>query len=237
MFMLATTEGAAIESVALITGGATVLAAVIVAGVAAFTTNARLAKQIEDGRERQERELDAAGERQARELTAEADRQKQTLRADRRRQTAALAHDRELADVADLRAVLDEATLGIEQASDARIKASTQLAPVPAFAPTTMAERAKDAERKLDAARAAISPALARVKVRLGPDDEIARSFDALDGALLDMATCALLLRHAETDSERESERADLEDAGDQFRDSAAAFLAAAVKRAGTTSV
>jgi hypothetical protein len=80
---------ASAEGVAFITGIATVGGAVILAGVAAFTTNKRLTKQIIAERERQERDLAAAAKRQREELDARTDGQRRQL-----------DHARELADLA-----------------------------------------------------------------------------------------------------------------------------------------
>jgi hypothetical protein len=87
---------ASAEWVALIGAGATITAAAILAGVAAVTTNGRLTQQILAESEKQQRELAHDQERQQRDLT----------------------HARELADLADLRVLLDEAAVALDRSED-----------------------------------------------------------------------------------------------------------------------
>jgi hypothetical protein len=219
VLILATSDG-----VAFITAVATLGAAVVLAGITAATTNNRLVKQLEDGRERQERSLNAEADRQRRALDAEAERQR-----------AALAHARELADISDLRAILDEATLAIDQAIEARIQSAVRMTVRRGDTPEKVRERITDAEEKLDAARAAVAPSLARLRVRLGDEDALAKSVEEVDHSLLDMASDALLMRATSTmDEERETYRVSFDEHAEQFRKATQQFLASAVERAGT---
>ena len=89
---------ASAEAVAEITAGGTILAAVIIAVLAAWT----------------------AGRRQKRQLDAEGKRQAATLAHGREVATLSLSAERALADLADLRKLLDEAAVALDGARDAR---------------------------------------------------------------------------------------------------------------------
>jgi hypothetical protein len=209
------------EGVAFVTGGATVIAALVLGGLAAWTADHRLKQQIADSGTRQERELAQAGDRQKKELDAEAERQ-----------TATLTHARELADLADLRSVLDDATLAIHNATEARIKATTWLHGRPGATDEELVERSESAEQVLDEARALVGPVLARLEVRLGSDDPITQLFDSIDSRLLDMATSALLLRRT-SGEEGEAQRVEFDREVSEFDKAARAFPDAVVERVG----
>src|SRR4051794_38796809 len=94
VFKLADAEG-----VAFITGGATVIAALFLGGLAAWAADKRLTKQIADSGTRQQRELAEAGRRQERELAADGERQERELAERTAEQKRQLDHARNLADL------------------------------------------------------------------------------------------------------------------------------------------
>ncbi len=91
------------EAIALISAGATVLAAIILGGIAAWTSDLRLRKQ----------------------LKAEEDRQRATLKHNRELSEATLANNRELADLDDLRSLFDEAAVALDATEDTMVTAET----------------------------------------------------------------------------------------------------------------
>jgi hypothetical protein len=133
------------EGVAFITGGATIIAAVILGGLAAWTAE--------------------------------------------RRQAAALAHDRELADLADLRSLLDEAAVALNRADDGRAASEVRFTERPAHMPDETMNEVRDAGRALFTLRE-------RLYVRLGREDPMARSFASATTALLSMWHAARSLQH-----------------------------------------
>jgi hypothetical protein len=211
MFVLASAEG-----VAGITAAATLTATLVLAGITALTTNSRLTKQI----------------------NAEADRQERALAADSERQAAALAHDRELADIADLRAVLDEATLVMGKVIEALLIASREIdaAADRGELLASRRERSAEAGRVVDAARVPVPTLLARLVVRLGPTVPITESLSRADQAMKDMISATRLVASACTDEDCERHRASYHEAERRFGFSAGAFLLAGVARAGVVA-
>lgn len=201
--------------VALITAIATVVGAAILAGVAAITTNKRLTKQITAERERQERDLVAATERQRGEFDARTDGQRRQL-----------GHARELADLADLRKLLDEAAVALNDAIDA----SHRLDITAAQHGTSLPDDAGDEAAALGRLLVTLH---ARLQVRLGQDDPIAARLDDASNAIWNS------WRHAratpeEISSEQIERRARMRDAWRALNASNEAFLAAAAERVGT---
>lgn len=95
--------GRGVEQALVAIGGA-----IIVALITAVTTDRRLARQLDAEAKRQERAIEAQEQRQTTELEA----------ADERHR-AALGAERDLADLADERALLDEIAVAIYRANDA----------------------------------------------------------------------------------------------------------------------
>jgi hypothetical protein len=210
MLVLASAEG-----VALITGIATVVGAAILAGVAAVTTNKRLTKQITAERERQERDIVASAERQREELDARTDGQRRQL-----------DHARELADLADLRKLLDEAAIALNDAIDA----SHRLDVAAAQHGTSLPDDAGDESAALGRLLVTLH---ARLQVRLGQHDPIAARFDDASKAMWDSWLHARATPE-ETSSELMERRAHMRDAWRGLNVSNEAFLAAAAERVGT---
>jgi hypothetical protein len=190
-------------------------AAGILAGVAAWTTNKRLTKQIKDSGQRQERELMADAERQQRELDARTEGQMRQL-----------AHARELADLADLRTLLDEAAVALNEAGEARIEVTVSFTEHGVTMPAAAKDKLKDCGR-------ALYPLLVRLHVRLGEQNAIARSFSDATAAVL--STWWQVSSFEDDDAvtlkeKREQVRADLK----TFTAASLAFTKSAVERAGT---
>jgi hypothetical protein len=203
------------EWVALIGAAATVISAAILAGVAAVTTNGRLRKQLKDAGERQQRELRADAERQQRELDARTVGQKRQL-----------DHARALADLADLRALLDEAAVVLNEAVDA----SHRLQVVAAERGSSLAH---DAGNEVAEQGRRLVTLQARLQVRLGEGDPVALRFDESCKAVWDSWRYASP-NPDETGSELIERRKQMRDTWGGLNTSLNAFLAAAVKRAGT---
>jgi uncharacterized membrane protein YccC len=215
MLVVATAEGGA-EGVAFITGAATIVAAAILAGVAAVTTNNRLTKQIKDAGERQERELAEAGKRQKRELKAEA-----------KRQAAALAHARELADFADLRSLLDEAAVALNYAEEARAGLELSFTEHGRKVPPEPLHSAKESGRGLFVLRE-------RLYVRLGKAHAIAQRFHEATTALLTTWQAVSSLEEDDDPTAVKASRDRIIAAHRSFERAFDGFTEAAVERAGT---
>ncbi len=203
------------EWVALIGAAATIIAAAILAGVAAVTTNRRQTKGLKDAGERQERELTADAERQRRELNARAEEQKRQLN-----------HARELSDLADLRQLLDEAAAALNDAVDA----SHRLHVAAGEHGSSLAHNPRDEVANYGRRLVTLN---ARLQVRLGKDDPVTVHFDEGCNAIWES------WRHAspdpeETSTERIERRKQMRDSWQALNTSLDVFLAAAVTRAGT---
>lgn len=203
------------EWVVLTGAAATIIAAAILAGVAAVTTNRRQTKALKDAGERPERELTADAARQRRELTARAEEQKRQL-----------SHARELADLADLRQLLDEAAAALNDAVDASHRLDVAAGEHGSSLAHDAGDEVADHGRRLVTLNA-------RLQVRLGKDDPVAVHFDEGCNAMWKS------WQHArpdpeETPTERSERRKQMRDAWQALNTSLDAFLAAAVTRAGT---
>jgi HAMP domain-containing protein len=224
MFVLATDA----EGVAFITGAATVIAAVVLGGLAAWTADRRLGRQIADSGRRQERELAEAGRRQERELAADAERQQREEVARTEGQGRQLGHARELADLADLRALLDEAAVAIHEGAEAVHETLTRFSEHGRNLPSEY--RDKVAER----GRAIVS-LLSRLQVRLGLNYPIVEHFGALSIAAWNAWRETTPL-DADEPGETAKRFAALRTAGEEFDKAADLFVEAAVARFGTVT-
>jgi hypothetical protein len=125
MLVLASAEG-----VAGTTASATVVAALIIAGITARTTN--------------------------------------------RRQREALNHDRELADLADLRKLLDDAAIAIDAARSARQDAEVRVRMIGMDSPPSLREKlAREAQKVIHDGEGPLRTLTAGLRVRLGSGDPI----------------------------------------------------------------
>lgn len=143
-----------------------------------------------------------------------------------RRQRESLKHDRELADLADLRKLLDEAAVALNDAGEARAEVDVSFTEHGPNMPAAPKDKLKDSGH-------ALFPLLVRLHVRLGAKNAITTHFSAAVDALLNTwrevsyfeDDDAVILKE-----KRASIRADLT----TFTASSIAFTKAAVERAGT---
>lgn len=188
---------ASAEAVAGITAGATLLGALGVAFVT-IRTNAKR-------------------------LVAESERQLRDLAAESERQAATLAHSRALADLDDLRRLLDEATLGLERANRLRETAVNTWQSSDGTVPEEIAAVVDEQVDELFALNA-------RLMVRLGTEDPISIEFEEASDSFF-LTRGAILVGAYDTPAER---REDIRDLGMKFSGAVSGFLHAALKRAGT---
>lgn len=184
---------ASAEDVAFITGGATVLAALILGGFAARAADQRLTKQIKDAGDRQESEL---------------------------------AHDRELADLDDLRKLLDTTAVALNGAIPSELVDFRLTLPEPR---SEFKARVNKNATSLDALHT-------RLSIRLGPRDVITL---ALGGAIESLRAIDEQIPRGEValDQEAIKARADIMTrALHHLEARAAEFVEAAVERAGTVA-
>jgi hypothetical protein len=194
---------ASTEGIAAITAGATLVAALGLALITVYTTKRRLSE---------------AGARQEENLAGEAERQ-----------AATLVHGRELADLADLRALLDEAAVALNRAREGLDELKVGLDEHGRVLPSEIKDKVAECGRQLlDLA--------ARLQVRLGADDPIAVHFGEANMAMLTSWRQVVFL--IDDTAERIAARKKaLQDARDAFAVSTDAFLRAAVERAGTVTI
>jgi hypothetical protein len=169
--------------------------------------------------------------RQKHQLAAERKRQRRDLKERAKAQRHELNHARELADLDDLREVLDAATLVLANAKTVKHDAGAKVR----WSAGARVERAEEAQAELDGVRARAAPVLARLQVRLGTGDEITEAFHAADVALLSMGLQAALLRSVSgLGDEIKTIRATFEKHSKALDTATKRFATAAVKRVGT---
>jgi|SRR6202035_3458418 len=144
-----------------------------------------------------------------------------------RRQREALKHDRELFDLADLRKLLDEATLLIHDAGDA-------LAALEVRFNEHGKALAEDEREKVEKAGRRLDEASARMYVRMPEDARLTTTLQACVDAVHDGWRSLRRLEDAESVAAR---RADLEAAQTALGESGGAFIQAAHERAGTVEM
>lgn len=202
------------------TPGLTLLGALGVALIAALAADARQARQLE-----------ADGERQTKALAGDAERQERALEAEANRQSATLAHDRELADLADLRALLDEGAVAFYLCFQAVGGVSIEYT----RHGRSMHERAPEAARELRHRGRALDEIGARLSVRLGPNAgaEVVEALEAATTAALAVSNSVAWL---EDDQPEAGERKHnlIEDQRDLYERATGRYLKAAAALAGT---
>lgn len=192
------------------TGWLTLAGAIVVALITAVTTDRRLSRQIKD-----------SGERQERELTAEAERQ-----------DAALAHDRELADLADLRLLLDGFAVALDRGRSARDE-MVLLSQTARHIQPTLEQQARETAAAAEQSGRDLLALTVRLQVRLGPSDPITvAAYQACD-ALHAMWQQVCMLPKQDDFSGSHSI---ISTANGDFIQATAAYIAAAVERAGTVA-
>jgi multidrug efflux pump subunit AcrB len=205
---------ASTQSVALITGGATVVAAFIIGCLTALFAHMRLGRQ----------------------LKSSADQQQLALDAEAQRQEAALAHDRELADLEDLRKLLDEAAIAIAQARALRSSAIAGMKLAGLGSETEVESWVEKTANPLQHAQSSLTALSARLRVRLGGLDEITTALSSAADALGEVVSLSLSFHFVESDN-RPSLEDQTEQASKRFLEAAESFHNAAVTRAGTFPV
>jgi hypothetical protein len=172
---------------------------------------------------------EAADVRQGRQIAADADRQARELEAERLRHTATLEQNRELADLADLRSILDDAAIALHKGDDAigGVKvAYTQFG-------RAMHEREPEARRMLNALGQELDVVVARLAVRLGPaDDGVRAARGAADHALDVSRAVGWLEDDRPQETQKKHERIDR--GREEYKQAADRFMNAAVELAGT---
>jgi hypothetical protein len=142
-----------------------------------------------------------------------------------RRQRESLRHDRELVDLADLRVLLDEAAIALERAGSVREDVEAAFA-ASGFA---MPDEKKDA---LGEQFSKLCELNARLNLRLGVEDSIAVHLEEANDSMYLILEC---LYPTEEDPQQALEwsRKKIIEYGAKSAGHSAAFIAAAVKRAG----
>lgn len=178
---------------------------------------------------RQERAIAAEHARQALTLKGERERQDRALKAEGRRQAAALRSARELADLADLRVLLDEAAIALHRASYAygnvRV-AFLQHGVKIRETPEPIAELNQSGEQ--------MDVLAARLAVRLGREQAAAAAFEAANDELLELSRALGHIFGDETADARRDLWTEIQAAGKDFPDCRERFEEAAMKLAGT---
>jgi hypothetical protein len=152
-----------------------------------------------------------------------------TAHTTNRRQRESLAHARELADLADLRKLLDEAALALNDARDARDDLEVGLTEHGVALPD-------DRKRPLAERGRSLVALNARLLVRLGENDPIASHFEEANEALEHTWRQVSYLADDTTESFMEK-RSAVRAAATTFAESSSAFMRAAVARAGTVTI
>jgi hypothetical protein len=191
-----------------ISAGVAGLVALVVAVLTAVTTNRRQREQLNEARRSQKREVKARAKAQRRELR----------------------HARRLADLDDLRAILDDATLALAEAKTVTFEVEAKVK----YGAMAAVARASEAQKELDGVRTKTIPIRARLEVRLGVDDEVTVAFSSADSALLSMSLHATLLSTALSGTDRKRNQETFEEHAKHLHIALKAFAEAAVKRVGT---
>jgi hypothetical protein len=193
------------EGVAAITASATLLGAGGLAYVTVYTTNRRLVEE----REKQERELIAEQERLE----------------------ATLAHDRELADIADLRELLDQAATAIDRAASAQKRAKIGFE-LPESSHKNALRAIHALDETLEEARGPLTRLSPRLRVRLGSDDPVTMAFVEVGKAIDEMRSVVFARRIGSFDEAQAFEKARA--AWLHLWEAVQAFFVTAVERTGT---
>jgi hypothetical protein len=165
-------------------------------------------------------------------------RQERQLTAEAERQTAALAHERELADIADLRQLLDEAATVLDPTLEALRSAYAYVLYTGKYGERRPDEAASIFGDAQDALANVLTPILnfsARFHVRLGPSDPITVAFQGAVELVRDVAVAVARLQFGVAPAEGDAQL--VQGAEEAFAEIVPAFHAAAVDRAGTKLV
>lgn len=159
-------------------------------------------------------------------------RQRQQLRAEGERQQRQLVHDRQLADLDDLRRVLDDAALALDRASQAHRPVGARVLTDPIDH-----EGLAESHQEIGTARETCDALLARLRVRLGQNDPVSKAFAQATDALHKIEASTIFVSNAPDAEKREWVRREhFSQADRKFREGIDAFLDAAAQRAGTAT-
>lgn len=157
------------------------------------------------------------------------------LWAERDRHIRDLDHDRELADLSDLRALLDEAATVIDRARAARHEAEVKvrMASAQGIPEQRRRQYVDDASTEIEQTVIPLVAMNARLRVRLGADDPITTALRDAVTHLQMMSFQTMFLQWLDDDDagDDSAERARRE--GENFEHASEMFFAAAVQRAG----
>ena len=142
-----------------------------------------------------------------------------------RRQRESLRHDRELVDLADLRALLEEAAIALDRAGNVREQVEASFASR-GFA---MPDEKKQA---LDEQFGILAELNARLSLRLGVEDAIAVHFEQANDALYLIVEC-LYPKEWDSAAAVERSREKILEHGARSAGHSSAFMTVAVERAG----
>jgi hypothetical protein len=187
---------------------------------------------LEGEKIRQEAALAAERERLDHQLAAERERLESQLAAERERQAAQLRHDRELADLADLRALLDKAATALHRADYARADVRQGVT----MHGRKIKEDRPEAVPTLNECGQELDAMAARLAIRLGADDDVAKAFRDADEALLAISR-ELAWLEDETPESWKRARERIVATSDAFEEHVKQFHRAAVTRAGARGV
>jgi hypothetical protein len=183
-------------------------------------------------KQRQRADLAAERERQEKALEAENARHRQTISADFGRLDKQLAHDRRLADLADLRGVLDEAAIALDRAAQAHRPVGARV-----LADPLNYEGLRESQREIQEVRETCDALLARLRIRLGQDDPVTKGFAQPTEALHTLEASTIFVGNAPDEDRKQWIREEHFGPADRrFREGIDAFLDVAVRRAGTTT-
>jgi hypothetical protein len=141
-----------------------------------------------------------------------------------------LDHNRELADLADLRELLDNSAVALNDADEARIALEVSFAQHGRKVPPEPLDAAKEAGRALYVLRE-------RLHVRLGWGDPIAQSFDEAIAALLSIWQAVSRLEEDDDATALQESRSTIAAARRSFTEGFVRFIIVAVERAGTVEM
>jgi hypothetical protein len=173
---------------------------------------------------RQDGALAAERERLDHHLAAERERLDSQLAAELERQTAELRHDRELADLSDMRAILDEAAVVLHRANYARADVHQGFT----MFGRKIRDHRPDAIPELNVRGQELDAMAARLAIRLGVDDAIAKALHDANESLLTVSRAVAWLEDETRESMRDT-RAEITAASEAFEQHVGAFSRAAV--------
>jgi hypothetical protein len=167
--------------------------------------------------------------RQDRQIAAAASQQQRGLTEERERLVLQLKHVRAMADLADLRALLDEAAVALHEADYARADVRQGFG----FHAHELDDWVPKAIDRLDTPGRAIDAMAARLAVMLAASERVLVAFRAGDQAMLDLRRRIKLIGRVPDERRLDADWQAIETASAEFEQQVVEFYAAAVERAG----